>query len=338
MYELFDILGSYLKEFSFLFFIAFLLGSTVLGFFLLTKGGDLLSDYCSIFAERLGVPPVVIGLTIVSVATSAPELFTSIAAINSSAGGLVLGNITGSNVANIGLILGISLLIKPISTHNAVAPVQLILLAIATTGFSFAIAFNQNSELGMLTGIVLILFIIFYLSGLCITSLKKRSQLPAFIQDSDKEQSSLLIVTLMIFVGGILLWIGSESLVYGSKNLAELAGVPSELIGFTLIAIGTSLPELAASISLLKKDETQMLLGNIIGSNIFNIGLVGGVAGILGPIESESPYPWIDHFSMIIFTSILIFWMRGKNLSSKNGLSLLVLYFLASVTTWVANS
>ena len=104
----------------------------------------------------------------------------------------------------------------------------------------------------------------------------------------------------MIFVGGILLWIGSESLVYGSKNLAELVGVPSELIGFTLIAIGTSLPELAASISLLKKDETQMLLGNIIGSNIFNIGLVGGVAGILGPIESESPYPWIDHFSMII--------------------------------------
>lgn len=338
MYELFDILGSYLEEFLFPCFIAFLLGSTVLGFFLLTKGGDLLSDYCSIFAERLGIPPVIIGLTIVSVATSAPELFTSIAAINSSAGALVLGNITGSNVANIGLILGISLLIKPISTHNAVAPVQLILLAIVTLGFSCAIAFNQNSELGMLTGFVLILFIISYLSGLCISSLKKRSQLPALIEDSDKEQSSLLIVTLMIFVGGILLWIGSESLVYGSKNLAEMVGVPNELIGFTLIAIGTSLPELAASISLLKKDETQMLLGNIIGSNIFNIGLVGGVAGILGPIESESPYPWIDHSSMIIFTSILIFWMRGKNLSSKNGLSLLALYFLASMTTWVANS
>ena len=106
----------------------------------------------------------------------------------------------------------------------------------------------------------------------------------------------------MILIGGSLLWLGSESLVFGSKNLAELAGIPNELIGFTIIAIGTSLPELAASIALIKKDETPMLLGNIIGSNLFNIGLVGGIAGILGPIVGESPHPWLDHLTMILFT------------------------------------
>jgi len=155
---------------------------------------------------------------------------------------------------------------------------------------------------------------------------------------TDDENQPLLMVIFMILVGGLLLWLGSESLVYGSKNLAELVGIPNELIGFTLIAIGTSLPELAASIALLRKDETQMLLGNILGSNLFNIGLVGGVAGILGPIFCETPYPWLDHISMLLFTFLMVFWMRGRNLSRKHGILLLVLYGATSATTWIANS
>jgi cation:H+ antiporter len=155
---------------------------------------------------------------------------------------------------------------------------------------------------------------------------------------TDDENQPLLMVIFMILVGGLLLWLGSESLVYGSKNLAELVGIPNELIGFTLIAIGTSLPELAASIALLRKDETHMLLGNILGSNLFNIGLVGGVAGILGPIFSETPYPWLDHISMLLFTFLMVFWMRGRNLSRKHGILLLVLYGVTSATTWIANS
>ena len=338
MYELFEIWGSSLQEISFIGFLTFLAGCSLLGLFFLTKGGDWLSDYCSIFAEKLGIPPIIVGLTIVSVATSAPELFTSIAAINSSAGGLVMGNITGSNVANIGLILGISLFLKPINTHNAVNLTQLLLLAVATIGFSISITLSKNSQLGFSTGVVLVIFILCYLSGLCFMSLKNRNANEQSSPENSQEKNSYAIVLLMISLGGILLWMGSESLVYGSKNLAELAGIPNELIGFTLIAIGTSLPELAASIALIKKDETSMLLGNIIGSNLFNIGLVGGVAGILGPIVSESPYPWLDHLSMIIFTFILIRWMLGKHLKRKHGIYLLTLYGLATATTWVANS
>ena len=338
MYELFELWGSSFREISFIGFLTFLVGCSVLGLFFLTKGGDWLSDYCSIFAEKLGIPPIIVGLTIVSVATSAPELFTSIAAINSNAGGLVMGNIIGSNVANIGLILGISLFLKPISTYNAVNPTQLILLAVATIGFSASIIFSQNSQLGLITGIILVVFIVCYLSGLCLVSLKNRNVSEQSSEKNSQENNSFPKVLFMIAAGGVLLWMGSESLVYGSKNLAELAGIPNELIGFTLIAIGTSLPELAASIALIKKDETSMLLGNVIGSNLFNIGLVGGVAGILGPIVSESPYPWLDHFSMILFTLILIYWMLGKNLIRKHGILLLVLYALASATTWIANS
>ena len=338
MYEIIDIWGSSLREISFSGYIALLLGSTGIGLFFLTKGGDCLSDNCSALARELGVPPVIVGLTIVSVATSAPELFTSISAINSGAGGLVLGNIIGSNVANIGLILGISLLIKPISTHHAVKPTQLALLTIATVGFSSSIIFSQSSALGFEAGIILIIFILGYLGSLCFVCLRKRNNDLQTENDMDDDNQPLLMVIFMILVGGLLLWFGSESLVYGSKNLAALVGIPNELIGFTLIAIGTSLPELAASIALLRKDETHMLLGNILGSNLFNIGLVGGVAGILGPILGETPYPWLDHISMLLFTVLLVYWMNGKTLCRKHGIFLLVLYGVTSATTWVANS
>ncbi|MDA8990724.1 sodium:calcium antiporter [Opitutales bacterium] len=328
--------GSNLKEFSFTGYIILLTVSVIIGLFLLTKGGDFLSDYCSIFAEKLGIPSIIVGLTIVSIATSAPELFTSISAISSNAGGLVIGNITGSNIANIGLILGISLLIKPISTHGAVKPMQLILLLSATFGFSFSIIFNGKNELGLALGIVLIVFILSYLAGLSISALKNRDGVNMSNQDSSVH--SLLFVTSMIGFGGVMLWVGSETLVYGSKNFAEMAGIPDELIGFTLIAIGTSLPELAASISLIKKNETSMLLGNIIGSNLFNIGLVGGVAGIIGPVFSVTTFPWMSHASMILFTTILAMWLIGKKLTSKHGIALLALYVLATATTWIMNS
>ncbi len=338
MYDLFNIWGSALKDISFLGFIALLVGSAIVGLVSLTKGGDLLSDNCSILARKLGVPPVIVGLTIVSVATSAPELFTSISAINSGASGLVLGNIIGSNVANIGLILGISLILKPVSTHRAVKPIQLVLLTLVTLGFSSSIIFSHTSALSFQAGFILIIFIFGYLGSLCVVSLRNRNIQSPLEDELENENQSVFVVILFILLGGLLLWLGSESLVYGSKNLADIVGIPNELIGFTLIAIGTSLPELAASIALLKKNETHMLLGNIIGSNLFNIGLVGGVAGILGPIFCETPYPWLDHLSMILFTLILVFWMLGTELTRKHGISLLMLYIAVSATTWVANS
>ena len=142
----------------------------------------------------------------------------------------------------------------------------------------------------------------------------------------------------MLVISTVALWIGADTLVYGSKNLAQLAGVPEELIGFTLLAIGTSLPELAASISLVRKKQTSMLLGNIVGSNLFNIALIGGLAGILSPVRSGSPHPWIDYLFLLLTTLMLFNWLKGKTLTKIEGLILLLIYLTASVCTWVLNS
>jgi cation:H+ antiporter len=141
----------------------------------------------------------------------------------------------------------------------------------------------------------------------------------------------------MIVFATVALWVGSDALVFGAKNFALSAGIPEELIGFTLIAIGTSLPELAASLALLKKGESGMLLGNVLGSNMFNTGLVGGVAGVLGPVLSNTPYPWIDYLFMILLTALFCFWLKGRKIEKKEGYLLLALYVVATSTTWKLN-
>jgi cation:H+ antiporter len=321
-------------------FIGALILSMVLGFFLLTKGGDLLSDHCSNLAESIGVPSVVVGLTIVSIATSAPELFTSIAAVSSGAQGLILGNIIGSNIANIGLILGISLFISPINTVGAVSSTQRNLLLILSFSFTGFLLFSSSQALGFWPGVILLIFISSYLILITRNALLNKNSKLVSNKSSNKDTklNSIPLSVLMILIATSALWVGSDSLVFGAKNLASLAGVPEELIGFTLVAIGTSLPELAASISLTKKKEYTMLLGNILGSNLFNIALVGGIAGIMGPIQVSTTYPWIDYLSLLILTSLFTFWLKGKILTKSNGMMLLTLYLCATIATWMYNS
>jgi cation:H+ antiporter len=283
---------------------------------------------------------VVVGLTIVSIATSAPELFTSIAAVSSGAQGLILGNIIGSNIANIGLILGISLFISPINTVGAVSSTQRNLLLILSFSFTGFLLFSSSQALGFWPGVILLIFISSYLILITRNALLNKNSKLVSNKSSNKDTklNNIPLSVLMILIATSALWVGSDSLVFGAKNLASLAGVPEELIGFTLVAIGTSLPELAASISLTKKKEYTMLLGNILGSNLFNIALVGGIAGIMGPIQVSTTYPWIDYLSLLILTSLFTFWLKGKILTKSNGMMLLTLYLCATIATWMYNS
>ena len=308
----------------------------LIGFYLLTKGGDLLSDHSSNLAQAIGIPSVVVGLTVVSIATSAPELFTSIAAVTSEAQGLILGNIIGSNIANIGLILGISLLISPIDTIRAIPKSQSVVLLLLSFSFTGYLFFHPSHSLSALPAIILLLFLGSYLFFLTRNALQNRGT--KTIGKKNEKLPSIYFSSVMILLATALLWAGSDSLVFGAKNLAFLVGIPEELIGFTLVAIGTSLPELAASISLTKKGEFRMLLGNIVGSNIFNIALVGGVAGILEPIVVSTRSPWINYIFLLGFTMILVFWLKGVKLNKAHGILLLILYLAASTTTWVFNS
>jgi cation:H+ antiporter len=330
--------GSFQTELPSL-FVGILIISMVVGFYLLTKGGDLLSDHCSNLAKAIGIPSVVVGLTVVSIATSAPELFTSIAAVTSGAKGLILGNIIGSNIANIGLILGISLLIKPINTQNAVSSVQCIILIALSSVFVVYLIIHPLRSLDWVAGVALLIFIFLYLIFLTVNALKnRRSKILVPPEISEESSTPIYVSCLMVLLATIALWAGSDSLVFGAKNLASIIGVPEELIGFTLVAIGTSLPELAASVSLTKKGEFAMLLGNIVGSNIFNISLVGGVAGVLGPITVSTKFAWIDYLSLLILTTLLAYWIKGKNLEIVHGILLIGLYLAATTATWVFNS
>ncbi|MDB3958141.1 calcium/sodium antiporter [Opitutales bacterium] len=341
MYELLDSWITPWAHQSYGLYLCVLTLCIITGFFLLTKGGDWLSDHSSNIACQLGIPPVVVGLTIVSIATSTPELFTSLSAIRSGSPGLVLGNIIGSNIANIGLILGIALLLGNISTKGAVSQAQRHCLSWITICFCLALVFLPRGELGMIPGTLLLVFIVLYLIFVSFHALKNKSANKTFQELGQVENSpasSLLISIIMLILATLTLWLGSDSLVYGSKSLALIAGVPEELIGFTLLAIGTSLPELAASISLIRKAQTSMLLGNIVGSNLFNLSLIGGLAGVMGPICSGAPYPWIDYLSLLLTTGILIYWLGGKHLVKTHGIILLCLYLTASVCTWLLNA
>ena len=340
MYQFLNSTCSPLQLEMFPLFVGALILSMALGFYLLTKGGDLLSEHCSNLAKSIGVPGVVVGLTIVSIATSAPELFTSIAAVSSGAQGLILGNIIGSNIANIGLILGISLFISPINTSGAVSSTQRNLLLLLSFGFTGFLFFSASQALGFWPGVILLIFISSYLILITQNALKNRNENLVSNKSSneDAKLGGITVSLLMVLVATSALWVGSDSLVFGAKNLASLAGVPEELIGFTLVAIGTSLPELAASISLTKKKEYTMLLGNILGSNLFNIALVGGMAGIMGPIKVSTAHPWIDYLSLLILTGLFTFWLKGKILTKSNGLILLSLYMSATIATWLCNS
>ena len=254
MYQLLTNYFSSLQTESPLLFVSILLLSMVVGFYLLTKGGDLLSDHCSNLAKAIGIPSVVIGLTVVSIATSAPELFTSIAAVTSGAKGLILGNIIGSNIANIGLILGISLLITPINTAKAVSSNQSIILLGLTYAFVGYLVFHPSHSLNTSSGLTLLVFITAYLFFLTKNALKNRIEKTIEPSDVSEECAPPVYIScIMVLLATLALWAGSDSLVFGAKNLATLIGVPEELIGFTLVAIGTSLPELAASISYQKR-------------------------------------------------------------------------------------
>lgn len=328
---------------SYAIFIVLLIFSIFFGFYLLIKGGDLLSDHSSNIAYQLGVPPVVVGLTIVSIATSTPELFTSFSALRSNSPGLVLGNIIGSNIANIGLILGIALFLGKISTKGAVSLVQRHCLFWVTLAFCLALFLLPEGVLGVIPGSLLLLFIISYLFFITTHSLRSKNKQAALQNEkigcsTITKSPSLPFSFFMLLISTMALWVGSDSLVYGSKSLALIVGVPEELIGFTVLAIGTSLPELAASISLVRSDQTAMLLGNIVGSNLFNISLIGGIAGVFGPVASNSTYSWVDYISLLSITMLLIYWLKGRELARIHGILLLTIYLTATATTWILNS
>ncbi len=270
----------------------------VLGFILLVVGGEFLVRSSVAISFKLNLSRMVIGLTVVSFATSAPELLVSLQAALNGFSDISLGNVIGSNIANLGLVLGITAIISPLlidrDFYKFNWPVMMI--------FSFLLYFFLTSELILSRpeGFVLLGGIILYLILLIRRARKKPELQPDEVDPALKVTSNFKMI-IWLAIGGVALWGGSELLVSGAVDLATALGVSERVISVTMIAIGTSVPELAASVIAALKQEKGISLGNLIGSNIFNIASVLGITAIIQPIAVKSE---------AILTSD-IFWMLG---------------------------
>ena len=296
----------------------------VVGFVGLNYGGDFLTEGSVAIASNFHINKAVIGLTVVSMATSMPEMITSLLAAKTSPG-LAIGNIIGSNIANVGLILGITALIIPLNVQSRLIKREIPLL-IAVTGLFifFAVGGYQRWE-----GFVMLSIMVIYLY--CIVKWEKRDSARAKeLHDGspiESKQHSNITGFMFISLGVILLAAGADLLVGTSVELATRMGISDVLIGLTIIALGTSLPELAASIAAARAGHQDICVGNIVGSNLFNMLLIGGVVASLIPIPVDKQLFWLELPAMMIIVLVFLwFSKRGGKISRKEGLILLTLY------------
>ncbi len=270
----------------------------LIGLTLLVVGGEFLVRAAVALSFKFSISRMVIGLTVVSFATSAPELIVSLQAALSGFSDISLGNVIGSNVANIGLVLGITAIISSLSVDRDFYRFNwpaMMLFSIALYYFLLSGEYLSRMEGGiLLAGLLLYLFLLIRRSR------KKKEIAVEGIDDSLKKTSGFK-TTIWLVIGGIALWGGSELLVDGAVELAKALGVSERVISVTMIAIGTSVPELAASVIAALKKEKAISIGNLIGSNIFNIGSVLGITALIQPVYIQSDK---------ILTSD-IFWLLG---------------------------
>ena len=296
------------------------------GLVALLAGGDLLVRGAVGVARRFGVSPLVIGLTLVGFGTSAPELVTSLSAAFAGAPAIALGNVVGSNIANILLILGVAALIRPVAAQMAGLPRE----ASWVGGSALALAaLAVSGQISTWSGVCLIGFLGFYLWGAFRSSSVPSDDL-SIPTDPLPKAATLLVIGLALTIGGAI------ALVDGATGIARAYGVPEAVIGLTLVAVGTSLPELATTVMAARRGQSDVALGNILGSGIFNIlGILGTTALVVPLPVDASLLP--DIGVMLASTALLIgllFWK--KCIGRKSGGMFLLLY--AGYMAWLSQT
>lgn len=278
----------------------------VLGLALLVVGGEFLVRASVALSFKFRLSKMVIGLTVVSFATSAPELLVSVNAALDGFSDISLGNVIGSNIANIGLVLGVTALIAPLAIDRDFYKFNWPVMMFLSVMLYFLL--KTGNRISRLEGVMLISLLFTYLWLLIYRAAKDRksSELSEEIDDALASTGNFRIL-LWLLLGGLALWGGSELLVKGAVDLATKMGVSERVIAVTMIAIGTSVPELAASVIAALKREKAISLGNLIGSNIFNIASVLGITAMILPININDPKVLTsDIFWMLAFAVVLL--------------------------------
>lgn len=306
----------------------------IVGFILLIKGADFLVDGASNIAKRFHIPEIVIGLTIVAIGTSMPELFVSVTASLEGHSDLAIGNVIGSNIANLLLILGACAVIRPLKVAKETKIFEIPFTILSTILLFYICTNNVGNEINTVTrqeGILLIIFCVMFIVYNLIMAKKGKE----FNDNSPfleiKNDNNKICVSKAIFgviMGIIGLKIGGDIVVNQSVEIAKLIGISEKLINLTIVAFSTSLPELITSITATKKGETDMAIGNILGSQIFNILLIIGVSALVSPINYSISYNW--NIILLLVGSILLgvfpLIKKRNEMTRMNGILFLIMY------------
>lgn len=307
----------------------------LVGFIALIKGADWFVDGSSGMAKIFRVPEVIIGLTIVAMGTSAPELAVSVSAGLQGSNEIAVSNVLGSNIFNLLMVLGVCSLFANVPVDKSIKkrdfPFSIVLtmllllfcgLGVLTSGeFWHTDMYANVGELGRAEGVILLIVFVIYLLVLIKKAMDDRTK-----EDGNGIKRSLFQCIILLIIGVALIIIGGKAVVYGAKAIARAAGMSETLIGLTIVAIGTSLPELVTSVVAAKKGENGLAVGNVVGSNIFNILLILGVSAALHPIAVNMASVY-DMLLLLLCSIIGFLFARSKDeISKKEGIIMILMY------------
>ncbi|WP_316860285.1 calcium/sodium antiporter [uncultured Cohaesibacter sp.] len=307
------------------------------GLVLLLVTGDLLVRGAIALATRLNIPPLIIGLTIVSFGTSAPELFISLDAAFKGLGGISIGNVVGSNITNVLLVLGLPALIRPTQcSESGTRSSTIFMIAVSVI---FTVLCLQR-VLDLTSGIILLSLLVFFLFWTVWTSRKQKGEPCDLVDDELLEEapSKLWVAILFIIIGIIGLPAGGHLTIEGASNIARDWGVSEAVIGLTIVALGTSLPELATTLVAAIRNQGAMAFGNVIGSNIFNILAIMGVTATIIPVPV--PHRVVEQDLIVMLASsalMLLFTIFKFRLTRFRGLLMMLAYFAYFATVFCKN-
>ncbi len=299
----------------------------IIGFIGLIKGADFLVEGASNIAKKFNIPEIIIALTIVSIGTSMPELFVSLTSGIDGLSDVSIGNVVGSNIANLLLILGISAIIRPIAVKKETKFIEIPVCLITTLIFwTFC---NLGGNITRLDGIVFVaLFLLFIVYTIIIAI--KHNQVYSKEKREPIDKISLFKDIIDIGLGIIVLKIGAELTVDNAINISRILNISEKVISVTVLAVGTSLPELFTSVSAAIKGKSDIAIGNIVGSNIFNILLILGVTSIINPLTYNMSFN--KDLTLLIISTVLLmifpFISKKDEMTRGNGVIYLILYFV----------
>lgn len=291
-----------------------------LGFFLLVKGADWFVDGASGLARKLGIPQLVIGLTIVAMGTSLPEAAVSISAALRGNAEITIGNIVGSNILNILIILGVTALIATLKVADSTVRYEIPFMIVAT--FVLLWLGYTGGQVTWLEGVILWVLFLLYLRYLYMMAKKGKEE------EREAEQLSTAKIIGLILAGVVMIAAGSNFAVEGASNLAKALGISQRFIGLTIVALGTSLPELVTSVSAARKHNADIAIGNIVGSNIFNILFIVGTTALITPVTFASGFVVDTLIAAAVGILLFVCVARTRELRKKAGIVMLLAYIL----------